>query len=482
MKSIEIRNFKGLESLLITDHPLSSGNQIFNVLLYGENGVGKTSFTEAIRLAKFYSHLESREIPSYVVEPERTYMRQAWMVRYMKDRTKSDFELKVDNSVFNSSSSINSIIEAGVYIVDRSLLQATEQINLDVLLNDTKFTFHTPKADLLSNDMIDMVIKEVNDTLKQDFREEIQLRQSQNNSKIIVVQDLLTGEDFDKGIDNRFNEAKQNLIKILLILNYVKLDKNNSDIVLLDDIVISLDVANRIILVDYILKELATCQIIILTHSFGLFNLISHHLDAIKTQAKWQRCSLHYINGKHEITTYPIAKEKKRSQDFKDTLDKTVDIHSTDLENQVRQHLEFLLHEFAKIMTIGSHEEVKDIMAKIESQPQRLYYCINKTQIKTIYDLVAKIKSIMNLRDPRKIVPSLKSTFDEYDATNEITNISGIIKKVDSYQKVVLHTGSHYQPGILKPITRKELTIAIDLIDRLEKIVFQSYNNYPNGI
>lgn len=481
MKSFEIRNFKGLESLLISDLPLSSGNQTFNVLLYGENGVGKTSFTEAIRLAKFYTQLESQNIPANVMEPERSFIRESWMVRYMKDRTQPDFTIKVDDSVFNSTSSTAPAITEGVYIVDRIFLQTTPQINLNELITETSFTFNTSKTDLLSNEIIDMVINEVNYKLKNDFKEEIQLKRSQDNPKIIAIHDLLANEDHELNIHNRFNEAKQNLIKILLILTYVKLDKNDNDLIILDDIVISLDVTNRIILIDYILKELTKCQIIILTHSFGLFNLISHHLAATNKHTQWKSCSLYNINGKHGITTYPIIKEKKLSDKFKQELADTPDIHSSDLENQVRQHLEFLLHELAKIMTIGSHEETKNIIAKIESQPQNLYFCIRDSQIKTIYDLVTYIKSIVSLGNPHKTLVLLKRAFNQYDSSNEITNISDIIKQVDSYQKVVLHTGSHYQSGTLKPITRKELTIAIDLIDRLEKIVFQSNTKYPNG-
>lgn len=482
MKSIEIRNFKGLESLLISDLPFSSGNQTFNVLIYGENGVGKTSFTEAIRLAKFYTHLESKAITPNVVEPERSFIREAWMVRYMKNKTLSDFSINIDGNVFNSSFSSTPIITEGVYIVDRTLLQTTAQINLDELITETNFTFHTSKSVLLSNEITDMVINEVNDKLRNDFKEEIKLKRSQNNPQIIVVHDLIANEAYEHNIHNRFNEAKQNLIKILLILTYVKLDKNDLDLVVLDDIVISLDVTNRIILIDYILKELSKCQVIILTHSFGLFNLISHHISATNKNTQWQTCSLYNINAKHGIINYPITKEKRLSDKFKKELAATLDIHSSDLGNQVRQHLELLLHEFAKIMTIGSHEETKNIIAKIESQPQNLYYCIKDSQIKTIYDLVTYIKSIVNLGNPHKTLVLLKRAFNQYDSSNEITNISDIIKQVDSYQKVVLHTSSHYQSGTLKPITRKELTIAIDLIDRLEKIVFQSNTKYPNGI
>lgn len=70
MKKITISNFKGIKTLPeLSLTKLQDGDEKeVNLLLYAENGGGKTSISEAIRLVSFTSHIENKIINLILLE------------------------------------------------------------------------------------------------------------------------------------------------------------------------------------------------------------------------------------------------------------------------------------------------------------------------------------------------------------------------------------------------------------------------------
>ena len=84
MKKITISNFKGIKTLpelSLTKHQDGCEKEV-NLLLYAENGGGKTSIAKAKILSYFTSHIENEKIKPNIVEEERDTAKQDWINSY----------------------------------------------------------------------------------------------------------------------------------------------------------------------------------------------------------------------------------------------------------------------------------------------------------------------------------------------------------------------------------------------------------------
>ena len=73
----------------------------------------------------------------------------------------------------------------------------------------------------------------------------------------------------------------------------------------------------------------------------------------------------------------------------------------------------------------------------------------------------------------------IRAVFEKYDEGNQMPWISTVIQHLHTYQKVILHQGSHDQVGSLPVISAKEVTITLDLMRKLEQIVKRNSTNFP---
>lgn len=95
MKKITISNFKGIKTLPeLSLTKLQDGDEKeVNLLLYAENGGGKTSISEAIRLVSFTSHIENKIINPNIVGEERKAAKQDWLNSYLHNKSINLFEI-----------------------------------------------------------------------------------------------------------------------------------------------------------------------------------------------------------------------------------------------------------------------------------------------------------------------------------------------------------------------------------------------------
>lgn len=98
MKKITISNFKGIKSPLQLDLYTVDNNNIekeSNLLLYAENGGGKTSISEAIRLISFANFIEEEVISPNIVGEEREAAKRDWLNSYLHDQSNDVFEIDI---------------------------------------------------------------------------------------------------------------------------------------------------------------------------------------------------------------------------------------------------------------------------------------------------------------------------------------------------------------------------------------------------
>lgn len=480
MKKITISNFKGIKTLpdLSLTRSQDGCEKEVNLLLYAENGGGKTSISEAIRLFHFASNIENEMINPYIVGEEREAAKQDWLNSYLHNKSINLFEIEIDDAKF---SSINTSVSPSTYIfvLDRSQLIPTSKIDIEKIISKTHFGGPTPREVLLSPIAIELVLDEVNRMLEYDFKESIRVDRVETTEYIVGVKGI-QDEFITENIDKKVNEANQNLIKILIFINYLKLlpqlQDNAKYFIVLDDVMSSLDLANRIILARIIISLGKEHQLLVMTHNVGFYNLIKHLSASNNSSDDWNLTSLYMHDGTH--MPYSI-----NNDDSVDSLlakyDGVILPSNGDAVNAMRKKFENLLHEFAKILVTGVQEETSNLIEQIIKVGNGLYCYTDGGNIYTHFDLIKKISTLAHSCPQHLLQSKIINLFQKYDCNNQIPWISETIKNLKTYQKVILHQGSHDQIGILPVISSKEIAITLDLMRKLEEIAKRNSSSFP---
>lgn len=312
-EKITISNFKGIKSPLQLDLYTVDNNNIekeSNLLLYAENGGGKTSISEAIRLISFANFIEEEVISPNIVGEEREAAKRDWLNSYLHDQSNDVFEIDIDGNKF-SSTSPDAMPNKNVFILDRLQLRPTSKIKLENLIGKNHFGGPYSYEQLSSSEIIDMVLSDVNDILKNEFKEKIELVRPESEEKIVGISGIIEGI-ITENIHEKLNEAHQNLIKILIFISYVKLAPKLGDekkyFVVFDDVMSSLDLANRIVLARILINLGKEYQLLLMTHNVGFYNLIKHISGINHTNENWRYTSLYQIDGTHIM--YSISEEE----------------------------------------------------------------------------------------------------------------------------------------------------------------------------
>ena len=467
MKKIYIENFKGISSLEID---FTSTNNV----LYAENGAGKTSIAEAIRMMAFSSNIERNRIKANIVGEERIAAQRDWLNSYLHNPSSTSFKIKIDETDFSFP---NTTEIDNVLILSRSQLKPTSEILLSDIINEINFKCSYQIDELISKDIIEMVLDEVNKILEKDFKENIKIILPEGDKKNIGIKGIC--EDYIAyEIDSKVNEANQNLIKILIFICYLKvlpkLDSDNNYLVVFDDIISSLDLANRIVMAKILVEIGNEYQLLILTHNVGFYNLMNHIVNIMKVEQNWAFKTMYKKDELHIVYT-------SKNEDVDLLLEKYgghILPSDTEAVNSMRKLFENLLHEFSKILILGTQEETKDIIGKISTKETGYYCHIEGQKICNHVDLINRIAHLLDVCPSEQLKSKIKETINKFNTQNEFPWIRDVINSLHTYQKVILHQGSHSQSG-LYVISTKEIAITIELMKKIENIIKRNSTNFP---
>jgi len=266
-----------------------------------------------------------------------------------------------------------------------------------------------------------------------------------------------------------FNEAKLKLTSIAIFFAMIKLeekDTNNSfKLLVLDDFLTSLDMANRKYILEYIFKEFEDYQKIILTHNLQFYNLIIDWLKIEKQEKKWDIKNIYTreIDADHsESIIYKI------NSSYIDEAQKKLDNNELQIcGNLIRKEFERIIHELEKNMQLGAKEETDTIVGLIIND-KPIYK--NQNEIfNTIKSTINYCKKINN--DEEKLKRKLISLSDDLteSTTNHNPHLKSILKNILFYRKIVLNQSSHDNPDA--EIYRKEYKNSITVIRELNKLL-----------
>ena len=454
IKTIKINNFLAHEDL--AEINLKNGD---NFLLYGNNGAGKSSIYEALKLCFFRERLENEFVlPDVKTIEDRNQAINDFYMSYNKKGAKENFEIKINNVPFKDFNSRN----CSSYMADINLIMVDKSFKLEDIIKKTYLCNCNFNEVILK---IDDIQKKSNDFLKY-CREDIKLKIDQKDDYYIKVENLKRGIECTKEIRRYFNEGKVNLIIFSILFAIIEIFKSeeSKNILILDDFVTSLDNTNRAFIIKYILDYFIDFQIIIFTHNIYFYNLIIAIIGikqkSYKYSVKWQFANLYEIGNSariynnsqfkpvEDIRKYYLKQAKKSEPQFKH------------IGNMIRQKFERMVYELSKIVMIGGVEDSKNIIHSICSQ-QSIYMKKVDEKIKLANDLITEIDELNSIEE-------IKSKIKEYrlDISEEIKNV---LLNLDIYKKVIMNPLSHApQLDDSHNWHEKEIEDVLVLLEKLE--------------
>lgn len=476
IESLRIERFKAFKEAV--DFKLDTRS----LLLYGDNGAGKSSVFDALKLVFFYKRIENEHKTGATPEEQRAQLETYLANRYdhrggtgynikVNSKEYQDFINSADYKDYHVSMICNSDIQVGDYISYKELLKSIYiHGDVDALMGDSAMTGKIEGA--------------VNSDLKDAFKEEnVTVTISRENDLKLSLKGPWSEDTYIENIRDYFNEAIINLIVIVLLLNTIKeLEKKGKNIVrllVLDDIITSLDASNRVLLMRYIQDKFTLYQKFIFTHNISFYNLWIYTINNVKKESDlWKYMNVYNYDDKHKIYEYKHGeKEKMQSQKLKKRLeDGKEDLQ--EIGNDIRRYFEELLHEFSKIVHVGDKNECSNILDRLLKGNKTVYLYKEGGCFKTAEDMLDDINGIFKCPKDDRCMEMLREKFEKYYANEYFKNtVFPVIEELRMFQKISMHPLSHAHLQGVPTYTVKELSMTIVLIEKFEKVVNDLMNN-----
>lgn len=448
INTVEIAHFKAF------DASINFNIQGKNVLIFGDNGAGKTSLYDAFRVAYFSDKIEAEVLQASDTPEERHQKKQDLYNSFKNVLTPVPISIKINNVNHTSldRSSYN------VFMISRNDLElSTDAIYIQDLLSKMYFDYYGTSVQEVLKSIYAELKDEVNNCLQNEFSETVQIDVDPSDRYRCILSDMNGKLRYGKNIYRYFNEGKVHLILLIIFINTILLIKKDvPGILILDDFITSLDAANRAFVLRYLFKHMNSFQILILTHNVSFYNLIKHYINK-HTQNKeiWLFYNLYTIGKIRKI--YP------QKEDCLESIKKELSEDHPNIEeigNRVRQLFEIEVHKLSKILMVGSLEETNIVIDKILSN--KPLYSFGESDV---FDLVS---SIENTAKQKRFIKNPLSTeitrqINKYKNTEAMSFLKNSLDNMVLFQKVALHPTSHGTIG-RTPVTIKELNESIKLL------------------
>ena len=462
LHELNIFNFKFHHELQIKFNGKST-------LIYGENGTGKSSIYEALKI-NLNSTSISREVDINDLYKHRDYLEamqvnlsfnenlQTNIYREQNSLTneleyfsvlanEKKFHLLLDTNFFNY---INETLQIDFKYLT-PLIDIYRALDIDInrnLTNENRGTYIDKRIDA-DNTFLTLFHEKVNEDvinniIQNDFNENLNIKFNIKPSQIIdsklinpTISISVVNIDDRGNFKEHFNEAKLKLISMAIYFSlakkqeeYLSDTEQETKLLILDDFLTSLDMSNRKLIIQYILNSFNEYQIIILTHNIQFSNLIIKLIKSRNESVNWEFKNLfsRYINGIQESIIY--TKQTDYLQIAENYLSKN---RLSESGNFLRKEFERILEELRQIHEIGSKEKLNHIVNGLLTQ-----------DVDSQYRFTATLK-------------------------NNINDMQLILQKTKFYQDTIFHSASH--DDITNEIYEKDCRGAITTLKELKKYI-----------
>ena len=512
LDEINVSYFKGIQELDIKfDKKIS--------IIYGENGSGKSSIFEAMRLIFYFDKIKYREITLTDIDKTKVNFDEK-IAKYYKNRNHKDKSVKItiksdgkeamceDFKIHNGSL----LDQYSFFFANERILNELSKENFYIVIKDTISFYFDNLAKLANNGgNISALYKEFEDINYYDKlakeknidKEDIKLRNLindilENNRKKLekILNENMPLDDINKIIKNNFKEnfevsikladnsailedkSELNFLapKIELKINNVdhegKLHQNFNEAKLkLMSLAIyftlvknqSKNSKQKLLVLDDFLTSLDMGNRKV---------IIEYILDEFKDfQIIIFTHNIHFFNLIQDITKENKDISFQRLFNFNDEINiyksnpgflkqACEELRKGNLEisaHLCRKEFERICHEFEELLQIGKKEELKNIIQSIKNTKLSTP---EKNLVKTIEQLQKTTKSQEDKLDILKNILNKELECKE--------KIQCLIKQCENYKKILLNPSSHYD--IQREFHQKECQESIKLIRDLNKL------------
>ncbi|MGN6297376.1 MAG: AAA family ATPase [Ginsengibacter sp.] len=459
MDKIRLKKFKAFEGEVVI--PLNNNK---NLLLYGENGSGKTSIYESLKIAFFRDKIEA-QISAQTPEDLQQLKNELWS-SFNNKINNQGFEIQINDRDYKSFT----ISDYQVFLISIEELVINDSLNFKTLLN--RFCFSIDVESLCQNHCKD-VQEDVNLALN-EFNESVSIEIDEEDDYAIKICDTKKNIDRKSDLKKYFNEAKLNLIILLILFSSIIRAKNSqkNQLLALDDFITSLDSSNRTFLIKYLFEKFKNTQILIFTHNISFYNLVKYFVYEIEdADDKWAFANIFEINNVHKIyIKSEIERVKVIKEDFNALANSPTDENVEGIGNRIRKKFEILLYEYSKLLMIGTVEDSNKILNRIMNSNAAYYNGKN-----TASNLIDEIKTILDENNPHNLIERLQARIEKY-SNSDFNNFQTILKGLKIYQKVTMHPMSHGVIG-MPAFTIKEIEKSISLLEKMEDYLKELVDN-----
>ena len=256
--SISLSNFKAF-SEQVTFEPKGG-----SMIVCGENGSGKSSLFEAFRWLFFKQEIFDRRIHASVAPESRPGEEATIQASLNNKKTGTEFEMTIDGRPYNEFDTE----PYQVSMMDSGCYSQNEEISITDLLRIWYLKVNNLRNFMNANRSL--IEEYVNTNLKSIFLEDVQISISVESPYLCTLKNEVRRLQADKNLNYYFNESKLHVVILLLFLSIVSLNKKQDkrQLVIFDDVVSSMDTANRIAITKCLLtvKKDETLTVYFFTH------------------------------------------------------------------------------------------------------------------------------------------------------------------------------------------------------------------------
>lgn len=459
--SLKLKNFKAFRD----EAEMTLGGK--NVLVYGENGAGKSSLYQALKIIFHRKRIFDVQIAPTVTDPQdRRNAEKDVLGQYNYQLTPlTDFTLEIDGTDYKTFTPTG----IDVSMISRDDILAEDVINVVALLKKSIVGIADPETFVAEKK--GTIESYINIFLKDYFYEDnltVSLIFSRPNWFLSIKDASRDSTGRFEKLTEYYNEAKLHTIKLLLLMTaalYNGSDGRGDDRVLvLDDVISSMDAANRTMFIELLADFFMEYQNIVFTHSISFFNLADYAFSTVHQQRdEWKRFQIVEHQGTSEIV-------ERDSQDFAKNIkrDYRPGRNEGTIGNRIRKRFEFLAGEVSKLICTGGIAESGQILGSILA-PKKLYYEFDRANRKmnTVYDMVEELTAIINADPGCPLKTQLDAVVGRYVSGPELGQLRDTLCEMMVYQKVTMHPLSH-ATGAVPLSTQTEVERSISLLILLE--------------
>ncbi len=466
MQNLTVENFKAFREKLELQCPNDE-----NVLIYGENGSGKTSLYEAFHLYYFKEKIFRERIPANVVVG-RADEENAVVESFSFDRTNDAMVLSidgVDHTVYTPTGAEQ------VFLITYSDLYpqnvSEDHICIRKMLEKACFIGEACMANWFDANAEQEIVDNTNKILEDVFYiKGLKLSVSQTGDDICTLESSDRVKNKKENLRRYFNEAVLHLVRFIVLMESISTvrNKQNKSLVVLDDCFNSLDAANRTFMMRYFLKVTEGMQKIVLTHNLSYYNLMGHILATEYGDDAWLRKILCLVDGDYNLKDENIVGgvddiiAKRQAGQY---------ANPAQLGNAIRQEFEVLIYRLAMLCNIGAMAESSHLLEAMCRPNSRVYFTADSNlNGKTAETLVDEIYSNVTNGNYTNLQKRLKEKIEQFKANDILKPLVPTLVELRLLQKVALHQASHGHTG-LPPVQSKEFDVSLALLKKIEQAI-----------